>query len=82
VEVYVDGAVLSLEDYRSLAVVGRAAGGASSRSVDKGHRRELEALARTLVDAQPWPISLEEQVRATRISFEVERQLSGDTAAL
>jgi predicted dehydrogenase/threonine dehydrogenase-like Zn-dependent dehydrogenase len=77
-EVYVDGAVLSLDDYRSLDVVGRAVDGVSSRSSDKGHRRELEELAGALLDGQPWPISLEEQVRATRISFEVERKLRGD----
>jgi hypothetical protein len=51
-------------------------GGWRSRAQEKGHREELEALASALADGGPWPISLEEQLRATRISFEVEKHLS------
>ena len=47
----------------------------SSRTIDKGHRQELEALAECLLRGGPWPISLEEQLRATRISFDVEAQI-------
>ena len=36
---------------------------------------ELEALARALREGGPWPIPLEQQLQATRISFAVERQL-------
>jgi predicted dehydrogenase/threonine dehydrogenase-like Zn-dependent dehydrogenase len=75
-EVYADGVVLTLDDYRSLSASGRKAPLWSSRTTDKGHRQELEALAECLLRGGPWPISLEEQVRATRISFEVERAIS------
>ena len=74
-EVYADGVVLTLDDYRSLSVSGRKAPLWSSRTIEKGHRQELEALAECLLRGGPWPISLEEQLRATRISFDVEVQI-------
>ena len=43
--------------------------------VDKGHVAELEALAACLRDGGPWPIPLEEQLRAMRIAFAVEREI-------
>ena len=75
-EIFADGRVLSLDDYRSLSVAG-ARGGWSSRGQEKGHREELEALARALERGGAWPIPLEEQLRAMRIALEVERQLVG-----
>jgi predicted dehydrogenase len=74
-EVYADGVVLTLDEYRSLSASGRKAPLWSSRTIDKGHRQELEALAECLLRGGPWPISLEEQLRATRISFDVETQI-------
>jgi len=74
-EVYADGVVLTLDDYRSLSASGRKTPLWTSRTIDKGHRDELEALAECLLREGPWPISLEEQLRATRISFEVEAQI-------
>lgn len=74
-EVYADGVVLTLDDYRSLSTSGRKAPLWSSRTIDKGHRQELEALAECLLRSGPWPVSLEEQLRATRISFDVEAQI-------
>ncbi|HEY1513181.1 MAG TPA: Gfo/Idh/MocA family oxidoreductase, partial [Gaiellaceae bacterium] len=76
-EVYGDGVVLTLDDYRSLTASGSKAPLWSSRTIDKGHRQELEALAECLLRGGPWPISLEEQLRATRISFDVEAQIRG-----
>ncbi len=74
-EVYADGRVLTLEDYRSLTTSGGKAPLWSSRTIDKGHRQELEALADCLLRGKPWPISLAEQLQATRISFDVESRL-------
>ena len=74
-EVYADGRVLTLDDYRSLTASGRSSPLWSSRTVDKGHRQELEALAQCLLRGGPWPITLGEQLRATQISFDVEVQL-------
>ena len=75
-DVFADGAVFSLDDYKSLSVDGKP-GGWRSTTVKKGHVEELEALAAALRDGGPWPIPLEQQVQATRISFAVERQLQG-----
>jgi predicted dehydrogenase/threonine dehydrogenase-like Zn-dependent dehydrogenase len=76
-DVFADRMVLSLDDYRSLAVAGRRAAGWKAATQQKGHREELEALASALAEGGPWPITLEEQLAATRISFAVERALHG-----
>jgi predicted dehydrogenase/threonine dehydrogenase-like Zn-dependent dehydrogenase len=73
-DVYAGGRVYSLDDYKSLSVAG-GDGGWRSTTVRKGHVEELQALARALREGGPWPISLEQQLQATRISFAVERQL-------
>jgi predicted dehydrogenase/threonine dehydrogenase-like Zn-dependent dehydrogenase len=74
-EVFCDGKVLTLDDYKSLAVSGARAAGWRSMAQDKGQFDELRALATSLRGGGPWPISLQEQLDATRISFEVERRL-------
>jgi predicted dehydrogenase len=70
-EVFADGSVLTLDDYKSLRVAGHGSGWRGTTQ-NKGHLAELEALAQTLRDGGPWPISLEEQARAMRIAFTVE----------
>jgi predicted dehydrogenase len=70
--VYADGSVLTLDDYRSLTRSGRRRPLWSSRTVDKGHRAEFAAVADCLLRGGPWPIPLEEQLQATRVSFAVE----------
>jgi len=77
-EVFAGGRVYSLDDYKSLSVDGGGQGWRST-TVQKGHSEELEALARALRDGGAWPIPLEEQVQATRISFEVEQLLRAAT---
>jgi predicted dehydrogenase len=74
-DVFFDGTVATLDDYRSLAVAGRSAAGVSSRTPEKGQREELEALVAAVRAGGPWPIPLWQQVQATRIALEVERFL-------
>jgi len=76
-EVFAGGRVLSLDDYKSLSVDGGGSGWRST-TVQKGHTEELEALAQALREGGPWPIPLEQQLQATRISFAVERQLRAE----
>ena len=73
-EVFADGAVLTLDDYKSLSTTrgGRGWRGTTQR---KGHVEELEALASAIRDGGPWPIPLEEQTRAMRIAFAVEEAI-------
>lgn len=73
-DVYAAGRVLTLDDYKSLSVDGGGSGWRST-TVQKGHVEELQELARALREGGPWPIPLEQQLQATRISFAVERAL-------
>jgi predicted dehydrogenase/threonine dehydrogenase-like Zn-dependent dehydrogenase len=74
-DIWCDGAVLKLDDYRSLQVFGRKQRGWSGVQ-DKGQLDELKAVALALRGETEWPIPLWQQVQATRIAFEVERQLT------
>jgi predicted dehydrogenase len=74
-ELFCDGKVLSLDDYKSLAVSGTHAAGWRSLAQDKGQLEELRALAACLREGASWPIPLQEQLDTTRVSLEVERRL-------
>lgn len=76
-EVFADGKVLVMDDYKSVTVHGGKHKGWSSNVVQKGQMEELEALSATLLKGTAWPVSLEEQLQASRVSFEVERQIFG-----
>ena len=80
-EVFCDGAVLSLDDYKSLRASGRRGPHWSSKAVQKGQFEELQALGAALRSGGPWPISLADQIAATRLSFAVEAALAADTVA-
>ncbi len=75
-EIFVDGLVISLDDYQTLTITGGSAQGLKSARADKGHLAELEAL-RGALKTGTWPIPLSEQLAATRISFLVQRRLAG-----
>jgi predicted dehydrogenase/threonine dehydrogenase-like Zn-dependent dehydrogenase len=74
-EVYADGQVLLLDDYKSVSVAGARGRGWRGATQQKGHFEELEALAACLHDGGPWPISLADQLAAMRIAFSAEEQL-------
>ena len=71
-EIFCDGKVVSLDDYRSVSVSGRRLAAWRDSKVQKGQYEELEVLADGLRDGR-WPISLDEQLQTTRVAFEVER---------
>jgi hypothetical protein len=73
-EVFCDNTVVSLDDYKSLSVAGRGDGWRGVTQ-QKGHEEELRALADALRSGGPWPIPLDEQLRAMRIAFAVEEQI-------
>jgi hypothetical protein len=73
-DVYCDGKVLLLADYKRLSTVGRPAKSWASRSQNKGQFEELKAFVDGLKSGD-WPISLEDQLSASRVSFEVEKRL-------
>lgn len=74
-EIYSDGKVLTLDDYKQLRIHGSNAKGVTSKLTDKGHKRELEAFAETLGKGGEWPIPLWQQIQATEIACSVEEQL-------
>jgi predicted dehydrogenase/threonine dehydrogenase-like Zn-dependent dehydrogenase len=74
-DIFVDGKVLVLDDYKQLSVTG-GKGGWKGMTIEKGQLEELKALADALKAGGHWPISLTDQVSATRVSFVVQTQLS------
>lgn len=79
-EVFVDGTVIALDDYRSLTVAGGKEKPLATRAADKGQKEELMAFARAIKGSTGWPIPLWQQLQATRISFAVERLLERQAA--
>jgi predicted dehydrogenase/threonine dehydrogenase-like Zn-dependent dehydrogenase len=75
-EIFSDGKVFALDDYKQLRIHGSNARGVTSKLTDKGHKRELEAFADTLEKGGDWPIPLWQQLQATEIALSVEEQLS------
>jgi predicted dehydrogenase/threonine dehydrogenase-like Zn-dependent dehydrogenase len=75
-EVFANGSVITLDDYKSLSVTGKGVGW-HGVTQNKGHEEEIEALATALCSGGRWPIPLEEQVRAMRIAFAVEEAIRG-----
>jgi predicted dehydrogenase/threonine dehydrogenase-like Zn-dependent dehydrogenase len=74
-EIFSDGKVLMLDDYKQLKIHGSNAGGVTSKLTDKGHKRELEAFAETLGKGGEWPIPLWQQLQATEIALSINEQL-------
>ena len=79
-EIFCDGTVIELDDYRSLKMTGRKAAAWSAAAPAKGQFQELEDLAAWFRDpSAPWPISLTDQIAASRVALEVERQLKSNS---
>lgn len=74
VEIFVDGKVLEIDDFRATRAAGIKL--AAKARADKGHRAELLAFARAVRQGGEWPIPLWQQVQATEIALRVEEQLS------
>jgi predicted dehydrogenase len=76
-EIFADGKVVSLDDYKAVSMAGLRAPVLRTVSADKGHLEELRALGRCLNGGGAWPISLDDQLRAMRMAFDVEARLGG-----
>jgi predicted dehydrogenase len=75
-EIFCDGTVIELDDYRSLKITGRDAGNWSAAAPAKGQFQELQALGEWFRSpGTSWPISLSDQLAVSRVALEVERQL-------
>lgn len=74
-EVYVDGKVIVLDDYKRLSIAGAKFKPLETPSADKGHKEELAEFARVIQQGGEWPIPLWQQLQATTIALRVEDQL-------
>jgi predicted dehydrogenase len=72
-EIFSDGKVLMLDDYKQLRIHGSNTKGITSKLTDKGHKRELEVFAETLKKGGEWPIPLWQQLQAMEIALQVEQ---------
>lgn len=74
-EIYVDGKIISLNDYKEIVGHGIKIDSMKTRDSEKGQKEELIALSKCLLEQSKWPISLEEQMQAMNIAFDVEQQI-------
>jgi predicted dehydrogenase/threonine dehydrogenase-like Zn-dependent dehydrogenase len=74
-EIFCDGKVIALDDYKTLTVAG---GKATCRTKlpEKGQKEELRAFAAGIRDGE-WPIPLWQQLQATDIALAVDATLKG-----
>jgi len=77
-DLYVDGKVGVLDNYRRTSIVGAKLGTVTTKLTEKGHREELEAFAAAVLQGGDWPIPLWQQVQATEIALQVEDLLKDD----
>lgn len=75
-EVFADGRVYSVDDFKRLSVAGANGPKLSSAAPDKGHRAELTAFADAVRNGGAWPMPLWQQIEAMRIAFEVESRIA------
>ncbi len=73
-ELYVDGKIAVLNDYKTLTVYGADKLSFKTRLQDKGLKNELEHFAAG-IKTGVWPIPLWQQVLVSEIAFEVEKQI-------
>jgi predicted dehydrogenase/threonine dehydrogenase-like Zn-dependent dehydrogenase len=76
-EIFVDGKVIVLDDYKSLTVAGGKGPALRTRLPEKGQKEELEAFAKAIQSGSGSPIPFWQQAQATRMAFDVETALEG-----
>lgn len=77
IDIYCDGSILQMIDFRELNVFGTNRNQTKNVSRNKGHRAELEAFHRAVRGDSAWPISWPEQKQAMLVAFNVESKLLG-----
>jgi len=73
-ELYAEGKVLVLDDYRALHVRGASAKGWTASAQDKGHREELRVFADYVRDRNSVPITISELAATTMVSLMVNEK--------
>lgn len=81
IDIYSDGRVFSIHDFKSLRADGGDLKPVKNRMQDKGHKAEIIAFVEAIQTGGPWPLSLWEQAQATRIALEVETAMAAVATA-
>lgn len=74
-DMFCDRSVISLDDFRRVEVAGIAGQALELGKQDKGWRSELAAFVAAAQGRAPWPISLEDQLQAMTIAFDVQDRI-------
>jgi predicted dehydrogenase len=75
-EIYVDGKIIQMDDYKRLRIYGISSKGLETKISEKGQFEEMKGFAQSIKDGDGYPIPLWQMVQATEISFEVEDLLA------
>ena len=71
IEIYCDNKIMIIDDFKELRVHGSKARGWRD-SQNKGHMQQIREFGRCVSEGGAWPISLNELVQATKVSFVVD----------
>jgi predicted dehydrogenase/threonine dehydrogenase-like Zn-dependent dehydrogenase len=74
-DVYVDGKIIQLDDYKKTTVHGAGVKGLETAIAQKGQFEELQEFGASIKNGDGYPIPLWQMVQATDISFEVEEMI-------
>lgn len=73
-EVFSDGKVITLDDYKRVSMWQKRER-TLSNGADKGHQQQLAVFAKAVLHAEPWPVPLWQQLQAMEIAFAVDASL-------
>ncbi len=82
-KIYFDGKMIFLDDYKELKIVELKSFPSSTihhspftKTQDKGHLKEIQEFGESIKTGSGYPMLLWQLIQATKISFEVEKQIS------
>ena len=75
-KIYFDGKIIFLDGYKELKVFGFKSHSPFTKNQDKGHLNEIREFGESIKNGGGYPIPLWQLIQATKISFEVEKQVS------
>jgi predicted dehydrogenase/threonine dehydrogenase-like Zn-dependent dehydrogenase len=74
-DIYVDGKVIVLNDYKKLQILGAKVKGINNKIINKGQKDELEAFVKAVKTGE-WVVPLWEQTQVAEISYMVENRFN------
>ena len=74
-DVYVDGRVVSLDDYKSLSIDNKNKPILTTKSPDKGQKEELQAFVKCIKEGGEWPIAWWQQKQVAKMAIDIENLL-------